>query len=173
VDVEPNEVPRPPMQGGLMSKWLGLGGVAVCGVGIFFGFFYYAANPDLALAIVTATTVGVVGVLAWLRHFIFYKSDMKRLGWETPHPDWMWEVGFANGAFGFMGLYSVLGGLDVQAQAVTLLGYAVYLFQASILHGYRYFTDEVKKPQRLWQFCILTAVLAAMMSFFAISALMA
>ena len=44
-------------------------------------------------------------MLAWFRHFIFYKDDAKRLGWETEHPDWMWEVGFANGAFGFMGLF--------------------------------------------------------------------
>ena len=56
---------------------------------------------------------------------------------------------------------------------MTLLGYAVYLFQASILHGYRYFTDEKKMPRRLWQFCLLTALLAAMMAFFGISALMA
>lgn len=157
-----------------MSKWIGLGGIAASSIGIFFGFYYYfSGNPDLAVAIVTATAVGVVGVLAWVRHFIFYKGDAKRLGWENEHPDWMWEVGFANGAFGFMGLFSVLGGLGMKAQALTLLGYAVYLFQAAALHGYRYFTDEVKMPRRLWQFCVLTAVLAVMMSFFAISALVA
>ena len=141
-------------------------------IGLFFGFFYLSNNPQTSLEIVTLTTVGIVGVLAFLRHVIFHKSDSKRLGWETERPDWMFEVGFSNLAFGFMGFVSVLAEWGTHAQAVVLLGYALYLFQAAGLHGYRYFTDEKKSPARLWRSFIATLLYAGMMTFFAFSALL-
>jgi len=94
---------------------------------------------------------------------------MKRLGWETDRPDWMFEVGFANLAFGFMGFLSVLAGRGALAQSVVLLGYALYLFQAACLHGYRYFTDAKKNPARLWRSCVATLLFAGMMVFFGLS----
>jgi len=68
--------------------------MVIGGVGIFFGFYYLARAPQTSLSIVTATTVGIVGVLAFVRHVVFHKSDAARLGWETDRPDWMFEVGF-------------------------------------------------------------------------------
>lgn len=159
----------------MKTKWIGLFSIAISSVGIFFGFFYlWSTPPDLPLsiAIVTTTTVGIVGVLAFVRHVIFQKEDAKALGWETERPDWMFEVGFANLAFGCAALISVFANLGLKAQAVALLGYGIYLFQAAILHGYRYFTDETKMPIRLWNYCLLTALVAAMMIFFGISAVM-
>ena len=157
----------------MKTKWIGLVSIAVSAVGIFFGFFYLWGTPpdlQLATAIVTTTTVGIVGVLAFVRHVIFHKEDAKALGWETERPDWMFEVGFANLAFGCAALIAVFADLGVKAQAIALLGYGIYLFQAAILHGYRYFTDEKKMPVRLWRFCLLTALVAGMMVFFGISA---
>ena len=130
-------------------------------------------KPQLSLAIVTATTVGVVGVLAFIRHFIFHKADAKRMGWETDRPEWAYEVGFANLAFGVMGLFSVFGKLGMPAQALTILGYAVYLMQAAFLHGYQYFSSETKSAEKLWRIVIGTASFAAMMLYFAIHALAA
>jgi ABC-type Fe3+-siderophore transport system permease subunit len=141
-------------------------------IGIFLGFFYRSSNPLESLGIVTVTTVGVVGVLAFVRHVVFHKSDAKRLGWETEKPDWMFEVGFANLAFGLMGFLSVLEGWGMHAQVVVLLGYAFYLFQAACLHGYRYFADNKKSPARFWRSFIATLLYAGMMAFFAISALL-
>ena len=137
----------------------------------FLGFYYLGESPQTSLGIVTVTTVGIVGLWAFVWHVIFHKSDAKRQGWETERPDWMFEVGFANLAFGCVGLRSVLAGWGVRAQVVALLGYAIYLFQASILHGYRYFTDEQKSAARLWRFCIPTLLFAGMMTFFAMAAL--
>jgi hypothetical protein len=141
---------------------------------VFFGFYYYF-NGDVpaAVSVVALTTVGITSALAWVRHFIFHKEDAARLGWETEHPDWMLEVGFANLGFGAAALIAVLAKLGPQAQAVAIFGYAAYLFQAAILHGYRYFTEEKKNPPRLWQFCLLTALLAGMMTFFGIAGIMA
>lgn len=146
-------------------------GMMVGSIGIFLGFYYLTSNSDLSLGLVTLTTVGIVGILGFVRHVIFYKSDAKRLGWETDRPDWMFEVGFANLAFGLMGVLSVVGNQVPHTQAFVLLGYAAYLLQAAALHGYRYFTDTQKSPARLWRSCIATLLYAGAMAFFAIGAL--
>jgi len=135
-------------------------------VGIYLGFYYLADDPNTALAIVTATTVGITGVIAFVRHVIFHKSDAKRLGWETDRPDWMFEVGFANLAFGVMGLLPVFLHWGGKAYALVLFGYALYLFQAALLHGYRYATDEKRSPARLWRSCLTTLLYAGMLAYF-------
>jgi 1,4-dihydroxy-2-naphthoate octaprenyltransferase len=75
-------------------------------------------------------------------------------------------------AFGLMGLLVVLAGWATQAQAAEQHGYALYLFQAAGLHGYRYFTDEKRSAARLWRSFIATLLYAGMMTFFAIYALL-
>lgn len=155
-----------------MAGLMSIIGMLTGAVGIFFGFYYLSDNPETSLAVVTATTVGIVGVLAFARHVIFHKSDAKRLGWETDRPDWMFEVGFANLAFGFMGLLSVIMKWGTNAQALVLLGYALYLFQAAMLHGYRYFTDEKRSPARLWRSFLATLLYAGVMAFFAFNAIL-
>lgn len=142
-------------------------------VGIYFGFFYLSAEPARALAIVTVTTVGITGIIAFVRHVIFHRFDAKRLGWETDRPDWMFEVGFANLAFGVMGLLPVFLHWGPTAQALVLLGYALYLFQAALLHGYRYFTDGKRMPAKLWRSCLATLLYVGMMTFFAGQAIVA
>jgi len=157
-----------------MARWISLARIAVATVGIFFGFYFvFGGHPETAIAVVAVTTVGIVGLLAFVGHVIFHKADAKRLGWETERPDWMFEVGSANLAFGCMGLLAVIAGWGVHAQALTVLGFALYLFQAAILHGYRYFSDEEKSPARLWRSFLLTLLVAAMMTFFALNALLA
>ena len=155
-----------------MAKLISISGTVIGALGIFFGFYYLSVAPELAVKIVTLTTVGIVGSLAFVRHVVFHKSDAKRLGWETDRPDWMFEVGFANLAFGLMGLISVLTNLGIQAQSLVLLGYSIYLFQAALLHGYRYFTDEKKSAARLWRSFIATLLFAGMMAFFALDTLL-
>jgi hypothetical protein len=156
-----------------MVKWISIAGYVAVSVGIFLGFYYLGQDVERSLAIVTVMTVGVEGVLGFVRHYFFYKADAKRLGWETDRPDWMWEVGFANLGFGAMGLLAVAAGWGVKAQALVLLGYSLYLFQAAMLHLYRYLTDEKRSPARLWRAVVLTLVIVGMMTFFAIYALLA
>ena len=156
-----------------MAKLISIVGMGIGAIGIFFGFFYLGSAPQTSLNIVTVTTVGIVGVLAFVRHVLFHKSDAERLGWETDRPDWMFEVGFANLAFGFMGFIAVFAKWGMQAQAVVLLGYSLYLFQAAMLHGYRYFTDKVRSPARLWRSVLATLLFVGMMTFFAVHALLA
>jgi hypothetical protein len=155
-----------------MASLISILGILSSTVGIFFGFYYlFSYLPQASLAIVTLLTVGIVGLLAFVRHVVFHKEDARRLGWETGRPDWIFEVGFANLAFGLVGLLSVVMKSGMTAQALILLGYALYLLQAAILHGYRYFTDEKKSPVRLWRSFLLTLLVSGMMIFFAVSGL--
>lgn len=155
-----------------MAQLISIISMLIGAIGIFLGFYNLSNNPQASLAIVTVTTVGIVGIFAFIRHVIFHKSDAKRLEWETDRPDWMFEVGFANLAFGFMGLLSVIMKWETNAQALVLFGYALYLFQGAILHGYRYFTDEKRSPARLWRSFLATLLYVGMMTFFAFNSLL-
>src|SRR5919112_6779380 len=106
-----------------------IAGIFGVGVGIW-------RLPDAAsaLEVVTPTAVGLVGLLAFFRHFAFHESDAKRLGWESTGPEFQYEVGFANLAFALVALLAYFGGGAVAAQVAGGLGYGVYLFQAAVLH---------------------------------------
>jgi len=148
-------------------------GILVGTIGLFLGFYFLGTSPHVAFSIVTVTTVGVVGVLAFVRHVFFFRSDAERLGWQTDRPDWVFEVGFANLAFGAMGLVAALGSLGSKVQAVVILGYALYLFQAALLHLYRYLTEAPRSPARLWRSVVATLLFAGMMGFFGVRAWLA
>jgi hypothetical protein len=92
--------------------------------------------PDAAsaLQIVAPTAVGLVGLLAFVRHFIFHKSDAKRLGWESTRPEFQYEVGFANLGFALVAFFSYFGGWGVAAHVAVVLGYGLYLLQSAMLH---------------------------------------
>ena len=153
-----------------MALFLHLAGMAVGGIGIFLGFYFLSSRPLTSLALVTGTCVGVVGILAFVRHVLFYRSDAARLGWETDRPDWQFEVGFANLAFGLMGFTVALCTPSFPAFFVVLLGYSAYLTQAALLHLYRYLTNPERSPALLWRSVIGTLLFAAMMSVFAVRA---
>jgi uncharacterized membrane protein YfcA len=145
--------------------------MAVATLGIFFGFFFLSSQPIQALALVTGTCVGVVGILAFVRHVVFHRSDAARLGWQTDRPDWQFEVGFANLAFGVMGCAVAIWMPGFPAFFVVLLGYSAYLAQSAVLHFYRYLTDPVRSAARLWRSVIPTLLFAAMLAVFAARAL--
>jgi hypothetical protein len=156
-----------------MASIVSVLGMLVGTVGLFFGFYFLGTAPHLSICIVTVTTVGVVGVLAFVRHVFFFRSDAERLGWQTDRPDWVFEVGFANLAFGAMGLVAGLASFGAKVQAVVLLGYALYLFQAAMLHFYRYLTDARRSPARLWRSVLAALLFAGMMTFFGVRAWLA
>lgn len=150
-----------------MAPLLHVAGMAIAAIGIFFGFYFLSESPLAALAIVTGTCVGVLGTLGFVRHVFLHRTDAARLGWQTDRPDWQFEVGFANLAFGLPGLLVAIWFPSYPAFFVLLLGYALYLAQAAALHLYRYLTDDKRSAARLWRSVIGTSVLAAMMALFA------
>ena len=106
----------------------------VLGLGVGFSRLPDAAS---ALAVATPTAVGLIGLLAFLRHFVFHESDAKRLGWESGRPEFQYEVGFANLAFALVALLAYFGGWGIGAQATVLLGFGLYLLQAALLHTWQ------------------------------------
>jgi hypothetical protein len=153
-----------------MARFLGIISMVIAGIGIFWGFYYLSSRPLMSLTIVTMTCVGIVGILAFVRHVFFFRSDARRLGWQTDRPDWQFEVGFANLAFGIMGYIVAFGVSSFQTHFLVLLGYSVYLVQAALLHLYRYLTDTKRSPARLWRSVIATLLFAGMMIVFAVPA---
>ena len=58
-------------------------------------------NITAATNTVTLWVVGIVGVISFLRHAVFHRSDAKRMGWDYgKRNDFQLEVGFANLAWG-------------------------------------------------------------------------
>ena len=101
------------------------------------GFVIGAAElPDefAASEAVAIWSVGVVGVLSWLRHFVFYRGDAARMGWTGGFAGFQWEVGYANLAFGLTALVAVFGDWGAGAVAATVVGYALYMLHAGLVH---------------------------------------
>ncbi len=90
------------------------------------------------------------------------------MGWETSRPEWMFEVGFANLAFGVMGFISTLGEQETSTRAFVVLGYGVYLFQASMLHGFNYMTSRDKSIVKFWRGYVTTFLYVAWLLYFSI-----
>jgi hypothetical protein len=138
------------------------------GVAVGLGFYYVSDDPKLAMTLVTLLFAVVMGLLSWVRHVLLWQDDAKRLdasGQATYF--FQWEVGFANGAFAVAGLLAVVLDWGVGAMAAVVLAYAMYLAQAALLNGRRYFSGESRKASRLWgsfvgggALCILVAVIS-------------
>jgi hypothetical protein len=128
--------------------------------------------PDAAsaLAIVTPTAVGLVGLLAFIRHFVFHESDAKRLGWESTGAEFQYEVGFANLAFALVAFLAYLGGWVAAAQVTVVLGYGLYLLQAALLHTWQSVRGE-GRLRRLLQSALPALVFSLLMIYLAVNAM--
>jgi hypothetical protein len=128
--------------------------------------------PDAAsaLAVVTPTAVGLVGLLAFFRHFVFHRSDAKRLGWESIRAEFQYEVGFANLAFAFVAFLAYFGGWGVAAQVAVVLGYGLYLLQAALLYTWQSVHGE-GRLRRLLQSALPALAFSLLMIYLAVNAM--
>ena len=107
--------------------------MAVSMIGIFFGIFFLFLNGDLAVRIAAGLMVGLVGIISFVRHSVYYQSDQARMGWHQDHPGFQLEVGYANLAFGLWAL--VASALNWVLVCGVMLGvYATYLLCTLLLH---------------------------------------
>jgi hypothetical protein len=144
----------------------------VIGIGFFLAFSrVFASPPDSAGMLTVVLWVAVVlGVVSFLSHVVFHREDARRLGWEGGNPNFQFETGFANLAFGLIALIVLIGDWGTRAACVALLGYGIYLLQAGILHVYRVATSTARSAGRLAA-TALTLILAAYLISFAARAL--
>ena len=140
--------------------------------GLFGVSIGFSRLPDTAsaLQIVTLTAVGLVGLSAFVRHFIFHKSDARRLGWDSTRPEFQYEVGFANLAFALVAFLAYFGGWAVAAQVAAVLGYGLYLLQAALLHTWQSVHGE-GRLRRLLQSALPALVFSLLMIYLAVNAM--
>ena len=142
------------------------------GVGVALAFSEIGDDSKLALTYITIAYAVVMGLLSWVRHVLTWQEDAARLDVkDQPTPFFQWEVGFANGAFAVAGLLAVVLDWGVGAMAAVVLGYAMYLLQAALLNGRRYFSGQSRTTARLWGSFIGNGVLAVMVGVIAFWAL--
>jgi hypothetical protein len=142
------------------------------GAGLAIGFYFLGmGNLTKAIGIVSLTTVGLVGLISFVSHVIFHKQDAKRIGLETANPGFQFEVGFANLAFGIVALFSYFGNWGIIANAALILTFAIYLFQAGILHTWKSLSGEKKDIGHFIRGGLVTFLYSGTMLYFAITAI--
>lgn len=105
-------------------------------VGIFFGFdtVLRQTNPSLTTSVLI--TIGGAGLLSFIRHSIFHKSDAKRMGWEqsgnVSRNNFQIEVGLANLAWALLALLTVCCNWGLAAEAACFLVFGFYLLFVAI-----------------------------------------
>ena len=108
--------------------------IIVSMIGVFLGIFYLFVNIDLSIRITTALLVGIVGIISFFRHSVFYLSDQVRMGWKQEHHEFQLEVGYANLALGFWAIMVVALGWGALASGLLLATYGTYLLCTLALH---------------------------------------
>ncbi|HTY14901.1 MAG TPA: DUF6790 family protein [Methanoregulaceae archaeon] len=104
--------------------------------GIFIAIYYLFVDAGLAYRIAAGVLVGVVGIISFVRHSVFYRSDQARMGWQQDHPEFQLEVGYANLAIGIVALFAAGLNWGPLACGMMLLTYGIYLLCALFLHLY-------------------------------------
>ena len=90
-----------------ISQYLMLATYVIGGAGIVIGYTtVYDDPPSLTLAALLGA--GIPGVLSWLRHSVFHRSDAKRMGWDLGvRNGFQIETGLANLAWGVIAILAV------------------------------------------------------------------
>lgn len=110
-----------------VSSGLMLATYVVGAAGIAVGFTTLNSDPP-SLSLACLLAVGGGGLLSFIRHSIFHRSDATRMGWDLGRRNnFQIEVGLANLAWGAVGIAAVVMGWGLRAQAATFLTFGVYL----------------------------------------------
>ena len=102
-------------------------------IGIFIAIFLLFINIDIAIRIATVILVGVVGIISFIRHSVYFESDQVRMGWRQDHPEFQLEVGYANLTLGIWAVVAAAAGWILVCAAI-LAAYGTYLLCALLLH---------------------------------------
>lgn len=130
-------------------------------VGIAIGFSTVTADsPTLTWASLLA--VGVGGVLSFIRHSLFHRSDAARLGWDLGRRNnFQIEVGLANLAWGLLAISAAVFDLGLAVEAASLLVFGAYLLAVAVML-------VTTGTQRAWPQLIAMASFGAMLTTLAV-----
>jgi hypothetical protein len=102
-------------------------------VGIVVGMYTVHSDPP-SLSIATLLAVGLAGLLSFVRHSVFHRSDAARMGWDLgTRNNFQIEVGLANLAWGATAVLAVLFDWGITAQATTFLVFGIYLLGVAVM----------------------------------------
>lgn len=109
------------------SKYLMLATFVAGGVGLWISFSSVMSTPA-SLSLGCLLAVGATGVLSFVRHSIFHRSDAARMGWDFGRRNnFQIEVGLANLAWGLAAILAVTLDWGLRAEAMTFLVFGFYL----------------------------------------------
>lgn len=109
---------------------------AVGGLGTFMGLYFLGSGDTAPAASWTcAVAVGGSGLISFVRHSIFHRSDAARMGWDLGRRnEFQIEVGLANLAWGIVGVAAWALDWGTTAQGAVIIIFGLYLLFAAILH---------------------------------------
>jgi hypothetical protein len=119
-----------------ISSWLMVFSYLLCGVGFAIGFSQIGDGGAEAIGPVAVLSVGALGIVSFVRHSIFHRSDAARMKWDYGRTNnFQIEAGFANLAWGLVAIAAVIWGWGVAAEAAVTGVFGIYLLGAGILHS--------------------------------------
>lgn len=145
--------------------------IITIGIAVAYYLFFRWSDARPAVELILLTCVAFNGIISFISHVIFHKSDARRLGMESANPGFQFEVGFANLAMGIGAVSSLVFHWGIAANMAIILCYALYILQAIILHLHRFIKREKSDAAYLWGSVVFTSLYVANMLFFAIAGL--
>ncbi len=127
-----------------ISRWLMRATYAVGGIGLFVSFWLMSSgNREAAAAWASAVAVGGAGLLSFVRHSVFHRSDAARMNWDLGRRnDFQIEVGLANLAWGVTGVAAWALDWGTRAEGGITIVFGLYLLGAAVLHA-----SELRQPE--------------------------
>jgi hypothetical protein len=105
---------------------------AIAGPGIAVGMGSVFADPP-SLTTAVLMTVGAGGILSFLRHAVFHRSDAARMGWDYGATNaFQIETGIANLAWGLMAVFAVVFGWGIAVEGASFLVFGIYMIGAAV-----------------------------------------
>ena len=104
----------------------------VGGIGAFIGFYTINLDPP-SLTIPALLSVGVTGILSFVRHSLYHRSDAVRGGWDYgTRNNFQIEVGLANLAWGVYAIMAVVLDWGLMALSASFLISGAYFVLVTI-----------------------------------------
>ena len=112
-----------------ISRWLMIATYAVGGFGLAMSFNSLGSGDRSAAASwAAAVAVGGSGLLSFVRHSVFHRSDAARMHWDYGRRnDFQIEVGLANLSWGLVGLAAWILDWGTKAEGSITLVFGLYL----------------------------------------------
>ena len=94
-----------------------------------------------------AGCVGGVGLISFVRHSVFHRSDAARMGWDYGRRnDFQIEVGIANLSWGVLGILSWALAWGATAAGAITISFGAYMLGAAALHLIELRGDAHRRP---------------------------